>query len=125
MNTLQIITLVIFGIEFVALVIALFSSQRLFNTLKKKYPEYYKQIGEPMATEYTNYSSAWSDYVRRLRGANFSYALAFRGIPTDFPKDDELRKLAHFMRYLLLHIVVLFILVAALSYYFYSQDMAP
>jgi len=125
MNTLQIFTLVLFGIEFVGIVVSLLCSHILYKFLEKKHPKYYKFIGQPKVHGYTEYAPTASDLKRQLKGITFVLLLTRKGIPAGFPKEQELQKLANFLRYIYLGTAVIFPVLAALFLYFAHLGIAP
>ncbi len=115
---------ILFIINFFACAVALGSAMllvyRLFNALKKNHTKYYKSIGEPiiLATIITE-----EGYIQALKGGVFGYAMVFRGIPKNFPKDIGLRKLARAIRIVLTIVIILFITLIISAYFFYKSGL--
>lgn len=113
-------TFVTYGICFVLLSLGMLAAYRLFKLLEKRYPSYYRSIGSPRVI--SNYLfPTFEAYLQRLKGATFCYALAFKGIPKQFPDDVGLRRLAQFVRYIFLTTTVLFAALAVLIYFYYRS----
>lgn len=94
MQTLQIITLVVFAIEAIGIGVGLLATEGLFQALEKNHPKYYRQIGQPTALRLIAFPNS-PDISRRLRSNAFMLSLASKGIPADFPKDSKLQKIAN------------------------------
>lgn len=58
---------------------------RLFKSMEKVCPGYYKQIGKPLF---------FGDIVSNWRAQNYLMSLTIRGVPQDFPADSTLVMLA-------------------------------
>jgi hypothetical protein len=96
MHYIEILTLIIFFTFAVLLGRGIILGHLLFKSLKKKYPSYYKSIGEPIVFAPCNLTS--HAYSRLMKGSNFGNSMVFRGIPKDFPNDIGLRKRAQALR---------------------------
>lgn len=105
---------ILFILLFVGISAGLVSSAILFTALKKKYPKYYKLIGAP--TAFPNGYNPNSDPIARgLSAQGFVLKLLVKGVPANFPKDRKLQKIALFMRYDLIGLLILFVLLALLT----------
>lgn len=107
MHYLEIFLIIVFGIFAVSMGVAMLLAYRLFNLLKKNHIKYYKSIGEPIVLIPINLTS--ESYTQALKGGIFGYAMVFRGIHKNFPKDIDLRKLAQAIRITLAMLLVLFV----------------
>jgi hypothetical protein len=125
MSTLDIASLVIFALVFASLVFGLLFSAFFFSAIEKRYPKYYKSIGEPKALGYTMFAPTASDFLQRQKGSNYVYSLAFKGLPPDFPDDADLKKRARILRYHLFGTLGVFAVFAALFLYSASIYKAP
>ncbi len=104
----------------VSLGLAMLLVYRLFKSLEKKHPKYYKSIGEPILfgpflTE--------ESYIQGLKGGVFGYTMVFRGIPINFPKDIRLRKLTQAIRVALTVLIILSVTFIIVGYFFYKSGL--
>ena len=115
----------LFIVNFFACAIALgsgmFLSHLMFKSLKKNYAAYYKSIGEPMVAMVA--PTTWGNYLQLLKGGIFGYAMVFRGLPRNFPKDVSLRKLAQAVRISLTFVIILFTTLFISAYFFYKSGL--
>jgi hypothetical protein len=126
MNTLQIFALVLFGISFALILTVLICSAVLFKYLAKQHMSYYKKIGQPtvQTLDPETWVRTWSDWQRNWRGQSFTLQLIFKGLPSDFPKDEKLAKLTTLTRHVGITLYVVFPIMAVLFTYFASQNTA-
>lgn len=106
----------VFVVEAVGLAVGLLFNAMLYDAIKKKYPKYYDQIGQPKVLGCTKYAPTRSDVSQRLRGNRFILSLVFNGAPEGFPKDFRLQKLMSFVRYIFSGLFVLFLPLVVLFY---------
>ena len=100
-NAANVIFNVVYVVTFVIVAVALPSSMVLFSSLKKKYPKYYKKVGSP-TTLLQGYDPKPDTVQRSLNAQLFWFTVLIKGLPTDFPKDQGLRKLVNLIRWDLL-----------------------
>lgn len=116
---MKILFLINFWAYAVSLGIAMLLVYQLFKLLEKKHPKYYKSIGRPLLLAPADLAEG--SYTRLIKGGFFGYAMVFRGIPKDFPKDTDLRKLAGAIRIALTVLIILFITLIIVGYLFYKS----
>jgi hypothetical protein len=91
---------------------------RLFRSLKRNHPKYYKFIGEPKVFGYTD---SLDGYFQRLKGGVFIYSMVFKGVPGNFPKDMQLRKFTKVVRFVFTAVVTLFVALVIFTYFYYRS----
>jgi hypothetical protein len=96
-------------------------SYTFFNSLKKKHAAYYKSIGEPIVSAHANFTS--ENYIQLMKGSAFLWLMTFRGIPKNFPKNENLRKLAQAIRIVSVFVFTLFITLVILGYFLYKASL--
>ncbi len=124
MQNIEVLVSIVFPPFAVLLGTGMFLSYRLFKLLEKKYPPYYKLIGRPLINgpiKNFNYDDIDIIYIRLFKGSVFCYAVVFKGVPKDFPKDVGARKLTKAIRIVFALLIVLSILLIILGYFLYKS----
>lgn len=119
MQDIKIAMLIIFSIGAVFQLIGLLLSHRLFTSLKKRYTEYYKSVGSPIA--FTPPLVTSFVIVQVIKSSLYLNSLVFRGVPKDFPKDVSLMRLAKILRIILGAVLALVVALIVLGYFFYKS----
>jgi uncharacterized membrane protein len=119
MQDLKIPTLIIFWASFVLLTTGILVAHKLFKLLKKRYASYYQSIGKPLTIAYGN--ATFEEYVQLMKGSLFMYSVVFKGIPQNFPKDKDLRKLAQAIRISMTIMLILVITLVVMGYFLYKS----
>jgi len=121
MHSIATFTFITYGACFALLIIGMTLTVRLFHSLGKDYPPYFKLIGKPIVFGFMTIPSM-DDYTKRLKALSFIYSMVFKGTPRDFPQDVKLRKLAKAVQYIFSALVILFIVLVVLTYLYYKSD---
>lgn len=112
--------LIIFSIGAVFQFIGLLLSHRLFTSLKKRYANYYRSVGSPIA--FTPPLVTSSVIVQVIKSSLYLNSLVFRGVPKDFPKDIGLMRLAKILRIILGVVLVLVATLIVLGCLLWSEE---
>jgi hypothetical protein len=116
---------ILFIINFLACAVALASGMTLdhllFKSLKKNHAGYYKSTGEPIIAMAAHTDFTWDNYLQLLKGAIFGYVMVFRGIPKNFPKNREIKRLAQAIRIAFTILLILLIPLVILGYLFFKS----
>jgi hypothetical protein len=120
MQDLKIPILIVFWTAFVLLASGMLLAHQLFKLLNKKHTSYYESIGRPHTFVYGN--ATFKEYIQLMKGSLFMYSMVFKGIPKNFPKDKDLRKLAQTIRIIMAVMLVLFISLVIVGFVFYQSE---
>lgn len=101
LDTFSLLALIFLSLGFIV-------SGVLFEKIKKNHPKYHKAIGEPSILESYSASPTWGDFMHMKNAMFSSYTMVLKGIPKDFPDDNNLKRWAQITRFVFMGIILIF-----------------